>query len=195
MPNTPACLSARFPKGSVLSLSFRNFAKLWHHARLRFPFFISRHRRYAHQEKDRKRKRKGQPEEESHVGADFSKLEYGIERNLLEARQLDLTYYADVAGAVPNGAQRYDAEGLENMDVGNGGLPPEWGIELETYSASIHYGPWADRQRYEMFRSHLFHRINLHPECNFNEYSSRPLSKSMNLRVSYDQVINGRALA
>ncbi|KLO15399.1 hypothetical protein SCHPADRAFT_995885 [Schizopora paradoxa] len=144
--------NARYPKGSILSLSVQIFTRLWRRARLRFPFFNNRHRRYAHPEKDGKKKRKAPKEEECHVGADFSKLEYGVERNILEAPQLDLVYYADFAGPVPNGSQIYEAEGLENMDIGNGGLPPEWGIELVTYSASIHYGPWADRQRVQLQR-------------------------------------------
>lgn len=189
--------SARYPKGSVLSLSFHNFTKLWHHSRLRFPFFNNRHHRYAHPEKDAKKKRKGRMEEESHVGADFSRLEYGVERNLLEAPQLDLIYYADVAGVVPDGAQRYEAEGLENMDIGNGGSPPEWGIELVTYSATIHYGPWADRQRYRTFiiLNRFVVLILFDSECNSNVSFFRQRSRIIHLRKTYDLVINGHPLA
>lgn len=33
---------------------------------------------------------------------------------------------------------------------GNGGVPPEWGIHVSLRNAMIHYGPWADRQRYAL---------------------------------------------
>lgn len=33
------------------------------------------------------------------------------------------------------------------IDVGNGGLPPEWGIRISVRDAAVHYGPWTDRQR------------------------------------------------
>ncbi|KXS18557.1 hypothetical protein M427DRAFT_86251, partial [Gonapodya prolifera JEL478] len=32
-------------------------------------------------------------------------------------------------------------------DFGNGDLSPEWGVELVFKDASVHYGPWTDRQR------------------------------------------------
>jgi hypothetical protein len=36
------------------------------------------------------------------------------------------------------------------IDIGNGGLPPEWGVKLLLWDATIHYGPWTDRQRTAM---------------------------------------------
>lgn len=49
------------------------------------------------------------------------------------------------------------------IDIGNGGLPPEWGIRTYLWDATIHYGPWADRQRSEM-QDYFFpnsHRANV----------------------------------
>ena len=40
------------------------------------------------------------------------------------------------------------AESLDPFDIGNGDLPPEWGIDLVVRGGFIRYGPWADRQRY-----------------------------------------------
>ena len=70
---------------------------------------------------------------------------------------LNLLYYADVAGRVPQKpVARRDhvkhALGSEFMDIGNGDLPPEWGLEVVVRNGSIHYGPWADRQRVQLQR-------------------------------------------
>ncbi|CAG8645156.1 2250_t:CDS:10, partial [Gigaspora margarita] len=35
----------------------------------------------------------------------------------------------------------------EEVDIGNGDLSPEWGVDLTFTQAQINYGPWADRQR------------------------------------------------
>lgn len=34
--------------------------------------------------------------------------------------------------------------------IGNGGLSPEWGMRISLWDATVHYGPWADRQRAQM---------------------------------------------
>lgn len=76
--------------------------------------------------------------------------------------KLHLLYTADVAGAVPSKhlssadeGQRKTTKGeesIEFLDIGNGDLPPEWTIEAAMYGGSIHYGPWADRQRVQLQR-------------------------------------------
>lgn len=42
---------------------------------------------------------------------------------------------------------RVGRPGLEAMDVGNGDLAPEWGIDFVIHGGQVNYGPWADRQR------------------------------------------------
>jgi hypothetical protein len=86
-------------------------------------------------------------DEETFVNADFTKLEYAIERRILEAPVLGLSYYADAVGEVPVEADGPKGMGLESYDIGNGDLPPEWGIDLVIRNGVIRYGPWADRQR------------------------------------------------
>lgn len=91
------------------------------------------------------------------MGADFTELEYAIARRLLEAPVLDLVYYADVAGKVPEKANgEYSKESypktVEFMDIGNGDLPPEWGVDVVVTGGTFHYGPWADRQRAQLQR-------------------------------------------
>lgn len=134
------------------SLSFRDFDKLWFRARYHFPYFKPRQGRYGNPEKEGRKKARKAEEVESHIGADFSKLEYAIDRKLLEAPLLELTYYADVAGEVPEDPQKTGRTDLEFFDIGNGDIPPEWGIDLVTHNAVVHYGPWADRQRAQLQR-------------------------------------------
>jgi hypothetical protein len=81
---------------------------------------------------------------ESPVGPDSAKQEYAIERKVLEAPVLDLSYYVDVAGVVPVEPRSVDRE---EFDIGNGDTSPEWGLDLILYGGFLRYGPWADRQR------------------------------------------------
>ena len=65
---------------------------------------------------------------------------------------IDFTYYADVAGYVPDRDGESEKRkalhsGLEQPNIGNGDLAPEWGIDLRLDGGTITYGPWADRQR------------------------------------------------
>ncbi|KAH9935463.1 uncharacterized protein B0H18DRAFT_1114206 [Fomitopsis serialis] len=89
------------------------------------------------------------PDDETPIGIDFSKLEYAIERKILEAPVLELLYYADVVGIVPAEPpqQPADPDSLDPFDIGNGDLPPEWGIDFVVKGGFLRYGPWADRQR------------------------------------------------
>ena len=87
-------------------------------------------------------------DEPSHIGADFSTLEYAVDRKILETRVLELTYYVDSAGYVP---QSLSASSLDEKDYGNGDASPEWGLDLIIHGGALRYGPWADRQRYVSF--------------------------------------------
>lgn len=99
-------------------------------------------------------------EEETPVGVDFGALEYAKEASVVEAPVLEFLYYADSVGVVPQPPQHDEREGEgsgiggvgggeseDPFDVGNGDLPPEWGVDLVICGGVIRYGPWADRQR------------------------------------------------
>lgn len=63
---------------------------------------------------------------------------------------IDLTYYADVAGYVPEVAQQGRptlVASTEKPDIGNGDLSPEWGVDIRLNGGTLTYGPWSDRQR------------------------------------------------
>ena len=53
-------------------------------------------------------------------------------------------------GKVPPSLSLLDES--NGIDVGNGDLAPEWTVELEVEGGVINYGPWADRQRFVLFR-------------------------------------------
>ncbi|KAI8065374.1 uncharacterized protein B0P05DRAFT_589949 [Gilbertella persicaria] len=77
--------------------------------------------------------------------------EYARVNNVLECNEMALTYYADYAGPVPSSEEASDAfPGMTDIDIGNGGLSPEWGCRIYLWDAAIQYGPWADRQRNQM---------------------------------------------
>jgi len=81
---------------------------------------------------------------ETPVGPDSAKREYAIDRRLLEAPVLELSYYVDVVGVVPVEPRTFDRE---DHVVGNGDTSPEWGLDLILHGGFLRYGPWADRQR------------------------------------------------
>jgi hypothetical protein len=87
-------------------------------------------------------------DEDTPVGVDFSTLEYAVERKILEAPVVEVSYYADLNGEVPPKAAQIKNLILDAVDIGNGDFAPEWGVDLVIRSGFIRYGPWADRQRW-----------------------------------------------
>ncbi|KAI0288543.1 hypothetical protein BC826DRAFT_1107677 [Russula brevipes] len=83
------------------------------------------------------------------VGPESAKREYAIERKLLEAPVLELSYCVDVVGVVPVEQRPFEDE---EYDVGNGDTSPEWNLDFVVHSGFLRYGPWADRQRAELQR-------------------------------------------
>ncbi|KAI0829807.1 hypothetical protein BC628DRAFT_1477689 [Trametes gibbosa] len=137
-------------------LSYGSFQRVWQHLRLWTTFQVSVSRAHtstsvgmAHPQTWGRRKQHKSVDEATPLGADFSTLEYAVERKILEASMLELLYYADVVGVVPpsTGGEEPQDESLDPFDIGNGDLPPEWGIDLLVRGGTIRYGPWADRQR------------------------------------------------
>ncbi|KAI8376427.1 uncharacterized protein BYT42DRAFT_386187 [Radiomyces spectabilis] len=73
--------------------------------------------------------------------------EYARVNNVIECSEMAITYYADYAGPVPTSEASTGTFSGIGTDIGNGGLPPEWGVRLLAWNAMIYYGPWTDRQR------------------------------------------------
>lgn len=81
--------------------------------------------------------------------------EYGKYSTILDATEGTLCYYYDVPGQVPQHPEPTSLK--DGVDIGNGGSAPEFGFSLWFNDATIHFGPWADRQRIPL-QSMLFPR-------------------------------------
>jgi hypothetical protein len=128
----------------VSFLSYRGFAKLWR----RLQLYTLTPRRHSQSSSVRiGRKSHKSLDEETPVGAEFATIEDAVERKFLETPVLEISYYADVVGKVPIEQQGRTTR-LESLDIGNGDLPPQWGIDVVVHGGFFRYGPWADRQRY-----------------------------------------------
>ncbi|KAJ7647262.1 hypothetical protein FB45DRAFT_987066 [Roridomyces roridus] len=128
-------------------LSCQSFGRLWRQLRLskKFPAKQDRADRPAAASKSHGKHKS--LDEDPPSGADFTTMEYAIERKILEAPVLELTYYVDVVGDVPS---LPDATEHLLGDIGNGDIGPEWGIDLVVRGGVLRHGPWADRQRAEL---------------------------------------------
>ncbi|TFY79696.1 hypothetical protein EWM64_g4317 [Hericium alpestre] len=135
----------------IHDLSFLSFMKLWKSATveniLRGFQQSVKSRRAASAPSSTFRMRKKAKSTERISDVNFSETEYAIERKILEAPSLELSYYADVLGLVPVDQEMLEYDG---WDIGNGDFEPEWGIDIVVHGGFIKYGPWADRQRAEL---------------------------------------------
>lgn len=143
--------------------SYLPFTRLWHQIslyRLTTDYFATRRaQRAAHKYLASSLpgfKKSRTVEEETPIGIDFSTYEYAIERKILEASALELTYYVDVVGEVSSVALSHPMRsGIH--DIGNGTTDPEWGFDLVVFGGVLRYGPWADRQRLWFSLLHHLH--------------------------------------
>lgn len=127
---------------------YRAFFRLWRQIKLYnsvIDYF--RTQRFNRRPQSTKKMSKSVADEETPVGADFSAIEYAIERKILEAQALDLSYYVDVVGEVPSQTSTTRHASNEIHDIGNCDTDPEWGFNLVIHGGFLRYGPWADRQR------------------------------------------------
>jgi hypothetical protein len=102
-------------------------------------------------------------------------MEYAIERRILETPILDMSYYADVAGDVPSLQEQAKSVSWEPFDIGNGDVAPEWGFDIIVRGGFLRYGPWADRQRFEVVDFQICHvSLIVCPVWNCSECFSLP---------------------
>ncbi|KAF8893814.1 hypothetical protein BD779DRAFT_1669348 [Infundibulicybe gibba] len=127
-------------------LSYRSFAKAWRQLKLYANVMSYRSANGAATQPTPAlpHPRKLMQANTGQGGIDALEDEYAIERKILEAPVLELSYYIDVVGEVPHHTEQL---GLESTDM------PEWGIDLVLRGGLLKYGPWADRQRAELQRA------------------------------------------
>ncbi|PFH51536.1 hypothetical protein AMATHDRAFT_74889 [Amanita thiersii Skay4041] len=135
------------------NLHYRSFDKFWRQSKL-YSFvdkYMTSRRGIWHQRaifSRLHRKSHKHSDESTPIGADFSHVEYAMRPKLLEAPVIELSYYCDAVGHVPDNPE-HSATNIPT-DIGNSGTDPEWGIDINVYNGTINYGPWADRQRIEL---------------------------------------------
>lgn len=138
-----------------MSTSFRwtrgRLSKLWEKvtSTLHLPAFGHRHRKAPEDIKFQENwkglslyRQSLEEDELENIDFDFANHEYARVSNILKSPKIYFAYEFDVPGLVP----REPEETIKGPEVGNGGAPPEFGVDIQLYGANICYGPWAERQ-------------------------------------------------
>lgn len=81
-------------------------------------------------------------DELENVEFDFENHEYARVISILKSPKIIYSYEYDIPGLVPKEPEKT----LQGPEVGNGGAPPELGVDIQLCGATICYGPWAERQ-------------------------------------------------
>ncbi|VEU19440.1 DEKNAAC100648 [Brettanomyces naardenensis] len=96
------------------------------------------------------------PSNSSDSAIKASSAEYARYTHILDTAHAKIRYYYDLPGLVP--PVEIPTVPIDGPDIGNGGSPPETGLDITVSQASIHYGPWADKERTPL-QSLLFPQI------------------------------------
>lgn len=94
--------------------------------------------------------------------------EYAKFSTIMDSAQGSVLFYYDVPGIIPESSVQIPSSTYSGADIGNHGSAPEWGVDLAFTSTTIHYGPWADRQRIPLQR--MLYPLNYH---NFSPQGKR----------------------
>lgn len=81
----------------------------------------------------------------------WSTTEYARVSTILESPSAKVEFYWDSVGLVQEKMKAPEHRKITTENI-NGDVPPEWGINISFKSATINYGPWADRQRVDIQR-------------------------------------------
>ncbi|KAI1107763.1 hypothetical protein F4804DRAFT_109711 [Jackrogersella minutella] len=82
----------------------------------------------------------------------WSSVEYASVNTVADSPKATLTIFWDVPGKVTPQSVLRPPKGDGSSDDINGTTAPAWAINLSLKGGTIHYGPWADRQRAELQR-------------------------------------------
>jgi hypothetical protein len=79
---------------------------------------------------------------------EWQDVEYAKASTLVDVEQVDMRFYWDIPGKVPEvAAEMHHLLPDEQEDHMNGSKPPDYGLDFAVHGGFIVYGPWADRQR------------------------------------------------
>ncbi|KAL1409648.1 Macrophage colony-stimulating factor 1 receptor [Vanrija albida] len=85
------------------------------------------------------------PDEEDKAKKHQEDRQYAKVTQVLHTQQLDVTYFSDTPGKVPEVADPRFVD--PNDEIGNVEVAPEYGIDVVLHGGLVNYGPWTDRQR------------------------------------------------
>jgi hypothetical protein len=86
--------------------------------------------------------------------------EYAKFNTILDASTCSVTFHYDIPGVIPEAHLVEPIPVYSGADIGNNGSAPEWGVDLSFSHTTVHYGPWADRQRLPLQR--MLSPLNYH---------------------------------
>lgn len=103
------------------------------------------------------------------VANEWQDVEYAKASTLVDVEQVDMRFYWDIPGKVPEiAAERSQLLQDEEEDHMNGSAPPAYGLDFAIHGGFIVYGPWADRQR-------INHQNVFFPAACMNAIPAQPL--------------------
>jgi hypothetical protein len=82
-------------------------------------------------------------------------IEYAKTSLIADVPCVNVSFYWDVTGPVPNAVDNSMHIDTARPDDINGSAPPEYGMDLQVFGGTVNYGPWADRHR-GIFQSVFF---------------------------------------
>ncbi|GMM28578.1 Csf1 protein [Martiniozyma asiatica (nom. inval.)] len=74
-----------------------------------------------------------------------NRKEYAKESNVFSFSQVNIIYYFDMPGLVSSDQLKQNL--IDEVNIGNGGPAPKFGLDLIVSGAKITYGPWAEKNR------------------------------------------------
>ncbi|KAH3675457.1 hypothetical protein WICMUC_002746 [Wickerhamomyces mucosus] len=115
--------------------------------------------------------------------------QYAKYSTIITAESIKVNYYYDIPGIVP--LNPLPTNPLDGIDINNSGSAPKFGLDIQTLQTTIHYGPWAERQRHSLHQMIFpFATLNSipHPKLLSGDYRIYTYFK-INLEVLDDLII------
>lgn len=86
---------------------------------------------------------------------EWDDVEYAKTSLIADCPCINVSFYWDVTGPVPSELENSVPFHPAHAEDINGGVPPEYGMDIQVYGGIINYGPWTDRHR-AIFQSMFF---------------------------------------
>ncbi|KAF2747883.1 hypothetical protein M011DRAFT_477050 [Sporormia fimetaria CBS 119925] len=94
-------------------------------------------------------------EDQDNGHGEWGSVEYALMPLILDSPRIDVSFYWDVTGPVPQELENSLYVDPAHAEDINGSVPPQYGVDIQVFGGTINYGPWADRRR-AMLQSMFF---------------------------------------